>query len=66
MMVANRRCCKIIGEQRCSGVNAIAADKFDWIECNHCQATGYYRNKECPQCKGAGYLFARLRDEATV
>src|SRR6266550_6342313 len=20
-------------------------------------ATGYYRNKECPNCKGAGYLF---------
>jgi hypothetical protein len=66
LMVANRRCCKIIGEQRCSGVNAVTANKADWIECIHCQATGYYRNKECPKCRGAGYQLARLPDEAKV
>jgi hypothetical protein len=55
--VANGRCSKTVGEERCSGVNAIAANKADWIECKHCQVTGYYRNKECPKCKGTGYLF---------
>jgi hypothetical protein len=64
--VANGRCSKTIGGQRCSGVNAIAAKSFDWIECIHCEATGYYRNKECPQCKGAGYLFVGLRSKETV
>jgi hypothetical protein len=63
--VANARCCKTSGEQRCSGINAIAI-KTDWIECAHCQATGYYRNKECPNCKGAGYLFVGLKDKATT
>ena len=56
--VANGRCSKTVGEERCSGVNAIAANKADWIECMHCQATGYYRNKECPKCKGAIYSHA--------
>jgi DnaJ-class molecular chaperone len=63
--VANARCCKTRGEQRCSGINAIAI-KTDWSECAHCQATGYYRNKECPNCKGAGYLFVGLKDKATT
>jgi hypothetical protein len=66
MRVANGRCSKTIGEHRCSGVNAIAVKNFDWIECVHCQATGYYRNKECPECKGAGYLFVGLRGKETV
>jgi len=65
MRVANGRCSKTIGEQRCSGVNAIAVKNFDWIECIHCQATGYYRNKECPKCKGAGYLFVGLKGKET-
>ncbi len=63
--VGGGRCCKITGETRCDGINAIA-NKLDWEECAHCQATGYYRNKECPECKGAGYLFVGLRDEAPV
>ncbi len=66
MRVANGRCCKTSGEQRCNGINAIAIQAFDWSECTHCQATGYYRNKECPKCKGAGYLFVGVRDKATV
>jgi hypothetical protein len=66
MRVANGRCCKTIGERRCSGVNAIAVKNLDWIECVHCQATGYYRNKECPKCKGAGYLFVGLIGKETV
>jgi hypothetical protein len=66
MRVANGRCSKTIGEQRCNGVNAIAVQSFDWIECVHCQATGYYRNKECPKCKGAGYLFVGLRSKETA
>ena len=64
--VANGRCCKIIGEQRCNGINAIAEKTIDWIECTHCEATGYYRNKECPSCRGAGYLFVGLGDKETV
>jgi DnaJ-class molecular chaperone len=64
--VANGRCCKTSGEERCSGINAIATKTSDWNECTLCQATGYYRNKECPNCKGVGYLFAGLRDKATV
>jgi hypothetical protein len=63
--VANGRCCKISDEQRCGGVNATAIET-DWIDCAHCEATGYYRNKECPNCKGAGYLFVGLRAKATV
>jgi hypothetical protein len=66
MRVANGRCCKTSGEQRCSGINAIAVETFDWSECKLCQATGYYRNKECPNCKGAGYLFVGLKDKATT
>jgi hypothetical protein len=54
------------GEDRCGGVNAITVKNLDWIECRHCQATGCYRNKECPQCKGAGYLFVGLRGKETV
>lgn len=64
--VVGGRCCKNIGEQRCDGINAVAAEKLDWQECTLCQATGYYRNKECPDCKGAGYLFSGLRDTAAV
>lgn len=64
--VANGRCCKIVGGQRCNGVNAIADKTTDWSECVHCEATGYFRNKECPSCKGAGYLFASVRDKETV
>jgi len=63
---ANGRCCKTSGGQRCSGINAIAIKTFDWSECTQCQATGYYRNKECPNCKGAGYLFEGVRDKATA
>ena len=59
--VANGRCSKTIAEQRCAGSNAIATQSSDWIECAQCQATGYHRNKECPACKGAGYLFTGLR-----
>jgi DnaJ-class molecular chaperone len=64
--VANGRCCKTSGEQRCSGVNAIAAKTSDWSACTQCQASGYYRNKECPNCKGVGYLLVGLTDNATV
>jgi DnaJ-class molecular chaperone len=66
MRVANGRCCKTSGKERCTGINAIAIQAFDWSECTHCLATGYYRNKECPSCKGAGYLFVGLRDKETV
>src|ERR1700757_4931061 len=52
--VANGRCCRNISERRCGGSNAIAI-KTVWSECAQCQATGYYRNKECPNCKGVGY-----------
>jgi hypothetical protein len=64
--VASGRCCKIIREQRCNGINAIAEKTIDWIECVQCEATGYYRNKECPNCNGAGYLFVGLRDKEPV
>jgi hypothetical protein len=64
--VVNGRCCRIIGKQRCNGVNASALKNTDWIECAHCEATGYYRNKECPKCKGTGYIFAGLKDKETV
>ena len=64
--VANGRCCKTSGVQRCSGINAIAVKTLDWSECELCQATGYYRNKECPNCKGSGYLFEGVKDKATI
>jgi hypothetical protein len=66
MRVANGHCCKTREGKRCSGINAIAINTLDWTECTHCRATGYYRNKECPNCKGAGYLFVGLRDKAPV
>jgi hypothetical protein len=64
LKVANGRCCKIFAGVRCAGTNALADKALDWVECLHCEATGYYRNKECPNCKGAGYLLASLRDKA--
>jgi DnaJ-class molecular chaperone len=64
--VVNGRCCRTSGKQRCTGINAVAIQASDWNECTHCQATGYYRNKECPKCNGAGYLFVGLADKATV
>jgi hypothetical protein len=57
--------CKKISEQRCSGSNAIVIQTV-WSECAQCQATGYYRNKECPSCTGVGYLFVFLGDKTTV
>ena len=63
--VANGRCCRNISERRCSGSNAIAVETV-WSECAQCQATGYYRNKECPNCKGVGYLFVFFRDKTTA
>jgi len=66
LRVANGRCCKTSGEQRCHGINAMAIQTSDWSECTQCQATGYYRNKECPNCKGVGYLFVDLKDKATA
>jgi hypothetical protein len=66
MRVANGRCSKTISGTRCSGTNAIAVKTLDWAECTQCEATGYYRNKSCPNCKGCGYLFAGLRDKEPV
>src|ERR1700676_3949640 len=64
--VSNGRCCKTRDKQRCGGINAIAREASDWSECTQCQASGYYRNKACPNCNGAGYLFEGARHEATV
>ena len=64
--VTNGRCCKISGKQRCNGINAIATKPSDWSECTQCEATGYYRNKDCPNCTGSGYLFVGPKDEVTV
>jgi hypothetical protein len=57
--VANGRCCRTVAGRRCNGTNASALNNSDWEECSYCLATGYYRNKECPQCRGAGFLFIR-------
>jgi hypothetical protein len=57
--VANGRCCRTVAGLRCNGTNASALSNSDWEECSYCLATGYYRNKECPQCRGAGFLFIR-------
>lgn len=65
LAVANLRCSKINAEERCHGIRAIAKELSDWDECALCQATGYHRNKECPACKGVGYIFV-LRDKAPV
>ncbi|HET9802056.1 MAG TPA: hypothetical protein VFP96_02350, partial [Candidatus Acidoferrum sp.] len=65
LAVANLRCSKINGEQRCNGIRALAKEISDWDECTLCWATGYHRNKECPGCKGVGYIFV-LRDKAAV
>jgi hypothetical protein len=64
--VAAGRCCKIVAGQRCNGINAVAEKTTDWIECFQCEATGYFRNKECPGCKGAGYLFVSVSDKEKV
>jgi DnaJ-class molecular chaperone len=66
LRVANGRCSKIIDKERCTGVNAMASKALEWIECAQCEATGYYRNKACPNCKGSGYLFVGLADIATA
>src|SRR5258708_27544480 len=38
--VANGRCNKIIGEERCHGINQRATNIADWEECASCRATG--------------------------
>lgn len=64
--VADRRCCKTIVGERCNGTNASALNRGDWEQCSFCEATGYYRNKECPRCQGVGYLFVRQRGKQAV
>ena len=55
--VANGRCNKIIGEERCHGINQRATNIADWEECASCRATGFERNKICSLCRGVGFLF---------
>jgi len=55
--VANGRCNKIIGEERCHGINQTATNIADWEECASCRATGFERNKICSLCRGVGFLF---------
>src|SRR5580704_3826235 len=55
--VANGRCNKIIGGERCHGINQSATNIADWEECAYCRATGFERNKICSQCRGVGFLF---------
>jgi hypothetical protein len=55
--VANGRCNKIIGGERCHGINQSATNIADWEECGYCRATGFERNKICSQCRGVGFLF---------
>ena len=64
--VADRRCSKTIAGERCGGTNANALNRSDWEDCSYCEATGYYRNKDCPQCQGVGYLFVRPREKQTT
>jgi DnaJ-class molecular chaperone len=64
--VADRRCSKTIAGERCGGTNANALNRSDWEDCSYCEATGYYRNKDCPQCQGVGYLFVRPREKQTI
>jgi hypothetical protein len=54
--VANGRCNKIIGGERCNGINQSATDIADWEECAPCGATGFDRNKICSLCRGVGFL----------
>src|SRR5713226_6467183 len=55
--VANGRCNKIIGEERCHGINQRATNIADWEECASCRATGFERNKICSLCRGVGFVF---------
>jgi DnaJ-class molecular chaperone len=64
--VVDRRCCRTIDGQRCDGTNANAPNRGDWEDCSYCDATGYYRNKDCPQCQGVGYLFVRPKEKQVV
>jgi DnaJ-class molecular chaperone len=64
--VTGRRCCKTIAGERCNGINASAPNRADWEDCSFCDATGYYRNKDCPQCQGVGYRFIRPRETQPV
>lgn len=64
--VADRRCSKTIAGERCNGTNANALNPSDWEDCSYCAATGYYRNKDCPQCQGVGYLFVRPTEKQVV
>ncbi len=64
--VADRRCCKTIAGERCNGTNETAVNRGNWDDCPFCEATGYYRNKECPQCRGVGYLFVSTGEKQAV
>ena len=64
--VTDRRCPRIIAGERCNGINTSARNSGDWEDCSNCEATGYYRNKECPHCRGVGYLFVRPTEKQAV
>jgi hypothetical protein len=57
--LADGRCGKTIGGERCKGTNASAITDGDWQVCATCQGIGVKRNAQCSQCRGAGWQFAR-------
>ena len=42
----------------CRGVNGSAEQESDWLECPHCDGTGW-KGTKCEPCDGAGWMFVR-------
>jgi len=57
--LANGKCGRMVGKERCKGVNQSAIGENDWSECPSCAGSGYEGENRCSQCTGAGWLFAR-------
>jgi hypothetical protein len=60
LTLADGRCGKTIGGERCKGTNSSAANDGDWQECWSCRAIGVERNAPCTHCRGTGWRFARM------
>ena len=59
-VLANVKCCRRIGTERCEGFIRVTIGAKDWAECPACLATGREGNKECSQCfLGSGWQLLR-------
>ena len=62
IQLANVKCGRIVGGQRCQGINQATTQETDWRECATCQGSGIAGSSAtsgCDQCNGFGWLYQR-------